>query len=92
MFFFGRHLALRLEIDLERLHDPHTMSKSTDIRTLRVQSLFGLGAAPSFFTCFIIQMRCNETDKFDCKLVEFEGNLDKTRRKMNGPSRWTTCL
>ena len=26
---------LRLEIDLERLHDPHTMSKSTDIRTLR---------------------------------------------------------
>ena len=23
---------------------------------------------------------------------EFEGSFDKTRRKMNGPSRWTTCL
>ena len=41
---------LRLEIDLERLHDPHTMPKSTDIRTLRVQPLFGLGEGPSFFT------------------------------------------
>ena len=48
--FFSRHFVLRFEIDLERLHDPHTMSKSTDIRTLRVQPLFGLGEGPSFFT------------------------------------------
>ena len=45
------------------------MSKSTYIRTLRVQPSFGLGEGPSFFTCFIIQMRCNEMDKFDCELV-----------------------
>ena len=48
-----------------------TLCRSQQIleRFARVQPLFALGAGPSFFTCFIIQMRCNETDKFDCKLV-----------------------
>ena len=49
--FFSRHFVLRFEIAWNAcLHDPHTMSKSTDIRTLRVQPLFGLGEGPSFFT------------------------------------------
>ena len=48
-----------------------TLCRSQQIleRFARVQPLFALGAGPSFFTWFIIQMRCNETDKFDCKLV-----------------------
>ena len=49
--FFSRHFV-KIWDCLERLHDPHTMSKSTDIRTLRVQPLFGLGEGPSFFTFY----------------------------------------
>ena len=50
----------------------------------------------SFFRCDVI-----ETDKFDSRLVvamariysfEFEGSLDKVRRKMNGPSCRATFL
>lgn len=52
------------------------------------------------FTCFVTQMRCNETDKFDCRFVniirihsfEFEGSLEKPWKKMNGPSHRKICL